>query len=168
MSPRPRVRVDKSKKRVLEFEEELALVIGGMHDHFETPAHAARCWFDHRDEILANYRSAGDRPEREPPSPEARAARLAQLGELSDSERAEIRARSDTRTQKAVQAALAGEWTDPDKGRCSSGSCKGRVTGQRTVDGRIQDVCSIGGHTPVSEDIKTYWWYKSAGLRDDE
>jgi hypothetical protein len=69
---------------------------------------------------------------------------------------------------EAVEAALRGEWRDPDEGRCSYPRCRGRVTGTARRGGRIEDVCSVGGHAPVAMTVEERWWWQQAGILEEE
>jgi hypothetical protein len=97
-----KLRANKSKKRALTLDEEMALAFGAPSDVFLTYAEARAMYFQNVERMRAYWR-AGHRPvawwafeanERQPRDSAAGAARLAQLGELSNAEVAEIRAAS--------------------------------------------------------------------------
>jgi hypothetical protein len=119
-----KLRANKSKRRALTIEEDLALGLGAhsLSEVFASPGHARESWFTHR-ESLMRYSGSGHRPwgwwifeanESRPRDSAAEAARLVQLKELSDGEIAEIRSWRFSGVHApiwdAVQAALAGEW----------------------------------------------------------
>jgi hypothetical protein len=121
VSPRPRARVDKSKRK-LTLDEEISLAFGAPSEVFPTYAEARAAYFTNRDRMTAYFR-AGHRPtgwwilERGEDPPKTcvdEAARLAQLGELDEREVAEIRSGAHVGgasldVWRAVEAALAGE-----------------------------------------------------------
>jgi hypothetical protein len=129
MSPRKRQHV-RSKLRKLTLDEELALAFGAPSNAFSTAAEARDAYFHNRDRMMP-YGDAGHRPtswwyfeagEPRPRTHAAEAARLAQLGELSDSEIAKLRANarlfgdgrlaggSHVERWQAVEQALDGKW----------------------------------------------------------
>jgi hypothetical protein len=120
-----KLRANKSKRRELTIEQDLALGLGAcsLSEIFGSPGHARESWFQHREHLML-YAGSGHRPEgwwlfeaneSRPRDSAAEAARLVQLGQLSDAEVAEIRANgrlgiAHKPIADAVEAALAGTW----------------------------------------------------------